>query len=401
MKHLSAALLVILLFGACQKNENLTIHEEPNDLTDLFNFEKYLEVRPLSYQSRLPAYLKAVGMNDPVISDSKAALGRVLFYDKTLSRDQKISCATCHQQKWGFADAWPFSFGVNNQASTRNTPALGNTANFAAHYTAIQGVAPKLAWDEHGASVAEVSRQAITNPREMDMTMPEVVDRVAAQPYYPYLWRAAYGNTEVTEARILECLDAFVGSISAYDSKFDRALEQTSGKLSVTDTIVTQIYYGGPSDTTIITSLPFFSANAFRGLKLFVDHCSKCHSPIRPFQEVFMACNGLDLEYNDKGLGQRTGNPADIGVFKSPSLRNIALTAPYMHDGRLKTLKDVVEFYSTGVQEHPNLHPAMRSANGSAQLNFTEQEKTELIAFLHTLTDPTLALDERFSNPFK
>ncbi len=114
-----------------------------------------------------------------------------------------------------------------------------------------------------------------------------------------------------------------------------------------------------------------------------------------------MACNGLDLEYGDKGLGSITGNPADNGVFKSPSLRNIALTAPYMHDGRFKTLNDVVEFYSTGVQDHPNLHPAMRAANGSARLNLSTQEKADLVAFLHTLTDDFLKTDERFSNPFK
>jgi cytochrome c peroxidase len=145
---------------------------------------------------------------------------------------------------------------------------------------------------------------------------------------------------------------------------------------------------------------PGFSSRENNGRDLFVANCSKCHSPIRAFQDVFEACNGLDLEYVDQGRGKLTGNASDNGVFKAPSLRNIAVTAPYMHDGRFKTLEEVIEFYSTGVKNHPNLHPQMLH-NGDPNLHLSTQQKQDLIAFLKTLTDNKLATDYRFSNPFK
>ena len=397
--------VLLLLLSACQKNDMRIVHEGAEDLTDLINMEKHLNLTFASYAVQIPTYLQAVGMQAPVLDDKKAALGRVLFYDKTLSRDGSVSCATCHQQAKAFSDVQPFSRGVNGQFSARNSMPLGNTTNFAAHYRAIgSNNVPNLLWDDHTSKLADVARMALTNPLEMGMTMPEVVNRVQENVYYPHIWKQVFGHTKVYEQDILEAIGAFVGAISNTDSKFDRALIESSGQIGeiVTDTIVANIYYGG-SDTTIITIVPLmlFSQSEFRGLGLFVTNCSPCHSPIRPFQEVFVACNGLDMEYTDAGMARVTGNPAHSGVFKSPPLRNIALTAPYMHDGRFKTLQEVVEFYSTGVQEHPNLHPAMRAADGSIHRNFTEQEKLDLVAFLHTLTDLSIQQDARFSDPFK
>ncbi|MCC6460824.1 MAG: c-type cytochrome [Saprospiraceae bacterium] len=356
----------------------------------------------VSYASAIPAYLKVVGMQDPVFLDEKVVLGRVLFYDKNLSRDRTISCASCHKQTLAFSDNVAFSVGIDGQLSHRNAMPLANVTSFAAHYSSISGQGPTLLWDHRAADVATQAPLAFTNSREMDLTMAEVISRVKEQPYYAYLWKQAYGNFEVTEAALLESLSEFVGAIRSYDSKFDRALIVSSGQLSVTDTVVTHLYYQDTTITTITTSLPFFNQKEFTGLRLFVDNCSKCHSPIRPFQEVFMACNGLETKYVDKGLSAITGQISDEGVFKSPPLRNIALTAPYMHDGRFKTLAEVVEFYNSQVKNHPNLHPSLRDeAGGVKRMHLSTDQKEALIAFLHTLSDEKMTKDARFSNPFK
>jgi cytochrome c peroxidase len=182
--------------------------------------------------------------------------------------------------------------------------------------------------------------------------------------------------------------------MGSYRSRLDQALTGVNGNLNSPGNII-QGYYS--SDTIF----PILSNSENRGRLIFVNNCSKCHSPVRKLQEVNEACNGLEINYADQGKGRITGNPADNGVFKSPSLRNVALTAPYMHDGRFKTLGEVVEFYSSGVKHHANLHPVMFKNDGTYNLNLNAQQKTDLIRFLHTMTDNTLAKDERFANPFK
>ncbi len=394
--------LALLVAASCRKTESNVLNDD-DALLYLLQTERVLDTRPFGYKTELPAYLRAVGMENPQIDDDKVALGRALFYDKQLSRDGSVSCASCHRQNRAFSDNVAFSPGIDGQPGHRNAMPLANVSNFASHYSSIAGKHPLLLWDERATTVEEQARIAITNPMEMGMDMPGLVRRLNALDYYPYLVKRAFGDLQFTETRILEGLAAFVGAMGGLDSKFDKSMIQTSGQMTGSlDTIVTAVYYGSSNDTTVVFSLPFFSVSEFQGLRLFVDNCSKCHSPIRPLQEVFVACNGLDMDYADAGLGALTGRSTDAGVFKSPSLRNIALTAPYMHDGRFKTLPEVVEFYSTGVNDHPNLHPDMpRAADGSPRPNWTAQEKANLVAFLNTLTDATITTDPRFSSPFK
>ena len=411
MKQTIYFLALVLLAASCQKNE-WTVQETQNDFADLIAVEDNLNIPTwgfLSYQSKLPEYLRAIGMNTPQISNGKATIGRVLFYDKNLSEDRTTSCASCHQPTRAFSDNVAFSTGVKGQKTHRNSPPLSNVANFAAHYKSATGPRPLLFWDDRASSVGEQSRQTFANPIEMGMEMPQVLERVKEQPYYAWLWKENYGDFNVTEEQVLECVSEFVGAMGSFNSKLDKSLAEAFDLFNETttvsvDTAITQLYYGtGGMDTTITTTiigLPFFSLSENRGRDIFIANCTKCHSPIRPLQEVFAACNGLDMQYEDQGLGALTGNPADNGVFKSPSLRNIALTAPYMHDGRFKTLEEVVNFYSNGVKNHPNLHPQMKR-NGSTQLNLTNQQKQDLVAFLRTLTDNSFVESERFSNPFK
>jgi len=411
MKKTIYLLAIASLAIACGRNSDLILKEEPNDAAEFLATESVLAGLPpleANYQRKIPDYLRALGMESPQTDNLKAGLGRVLFYDKNLSKDRTISCASCHKQEKAFSDDVAFSTGIEDRQTARNSMPLANTASFSAHHSTINGAIPLLLWDERATSVAEQSRLAFANPDEMGLSMPEVVARVKEQPYYPYLWKQVFGNFDVTENQVLECLSEFVGAIGSHNSKLDFALVQVSGNIEFSqidaDTLITIAYYN-PSDTTTtitvtISGLPGFNESENRGRDIFVANCSKCHSPIRPFQEVFAACNGLDESYTDQGLGALTGNPADNGVFKSPSLRNIALTGPYMHDGRFKNLRQVIDFYSDGVKNHPNLHPLMLRGN-DPNLHLNAQQKQDLLAFLHTLTDLEICTDSNFSNPFR
>jgi cytochrome c peroxidase len=400
MKKVLFFVSILSLFAACKKNETLVIDSNSPELNDLVTLSKYLkEPENLNnYQVTLPFYLKAVGMTDPQISNEKAALGRVLFYDKNLSKDGKIACANCHKPNLAFSDDQTFSTGIEGRKTARNSPPLANVANFYSHYSSIAGKQPLLFWDERASSVEEQAKQTFANDHEMGLTMPEVVAKVKDQEYYNILWKQVYGNTDVQEDQVLECIANFVGSFSACNSKFDKAMEVSSGQIGDLEITVHQLYYG-TNDTIITVPLQGFTLSEFNGLKIFVENCSKCHSPIRPFQEEFTACNGLDMQYSDLGIGALSGNNTKNGVFKSPPLRNIALTAPYMHDGRFKTLEEVVNFYSDQVKNSPNLHPVMMQ-NGSPKRNFTAQQKADLVAFMNTLTDQSSLNNMKYSNPF-
>lgn len=392
-----------LLWGACKKEEPVTAVPEEADPA-LLAVQRTLLHLDYNYAPSIPRYLITAGLQPVTIDNAKAALGRVLFYDKSLSQDGSISCASCHEPTRAFSDLAGFSTGVGGQRLERQSMPLANTANFAAHYRALDAHgAPPFLWDGRASNVVEVARLAITNPHEMGMTLSEWVERIRAKDYYTYLWKKTFGHTTPTEAEALQALSEFVDAISAASSPFDAAMERHAGNPQFTVTVDTirHLYYG-PIITRTVRPPEGFTVSEFRGMRLFTNHCSSCHSPIRPFQEVFEACNGLDMEYKDQGKGRMTGNPKDNGVFKAASLRNVMFTPPFMHDGRFKTLREVIDFYSTGIQPHPNLHPLLREADGSPKrFNFSEEDKEDLLAFLRMLTDFRPGGDARFSDPFR
>jgi cytochrome c peroxidase len=418
MKFFLLSILFCFLLVACSKNEDYRVSETETDVSEYVDFIQKLNLPDIweSYQSVIPRHLIALGMVSPTISTAKATIGRVLFYDKTLSRDRSVSCASCHKQINAFGDASQFSIGIDGHKSTRNSSSLANVANFAAYYGEWgNGKTPQLLWDNRANNISEQSLIAFENPHEMDIKIDEVVNRVKEQKYYAYLFRKTYNNDPIpTKEKIMECLNSFVGAMGGSNSKLDKglksltdvSLENESIDVVISDTIITPAYYG-PSDTTVsplvvfVPGIPGLDREEDAGRVIFITNCTKCHSPLHPLQEVFAANNGLDLTYSDQGIGAITGNPSDMGVFKSPSLRNIAMTAPYMHDGRFKNLNQVVEFYSTDVKNHPNLHPLLRKPDGSTKLNLTLDQKLNLIKFLETLTDSSIETDKRFSNPFK
>ncbi len=217
------------------------------------------------------------------------------------------------------------------------------------------------------------------------MHMNEVVTAVQNQPYYAPLFRKAFGTTDVDADRVNEAIAQFINAMGSYRSKFDEEASKTFS-----------------------SAQPFagFTDSENHGKSVYLDKCATCHSSSMGRPPLFFANNGLDAGLtSDQGVGALSGEDREKGCFKVPTLRNIALTAPYMHDGRFQTLEEVVAHYNSGIQDHPNLHLYLREnviSNGDPiRMNLTETDKQDLINFLHTLTDHQFIADPRFSNPFK
>jgi cytochrome c peroxidase len=327
---------------------------------ELTHLPPYYTNPPVSLTDNTPA-------NNP-ITDEGATLGRVLFYDTTLSANDTIACASCHIQAYGFADPNPFSIGFAGGLTGRNSMGLSNAQYYARGH---------FFWDERATTLEEQVLLPIQNSVEMGLTLDELEANVSAQPYYPELFAAAFGSPEINSERISLALAQFVRSLVTYHAKYDEGLRHNFANFTHKENLGRQI---------------FFSSNQ--------GNCAACHTT-----EAFALSQpqniGLDIDYADEGVGAITGNEADNGKFKVPSLRNIALTGPYMHDGRFETLEEVVDFYNRDIQPHPNLSPALQNRDGNpVHMHLDHHEQEALIAFLNTLTDDSFLNDPRFSNPF-
>ncbi len=323
---------------------------------------------PILGQDNLPA--------TNLTTDIGATLGRVLFYDKRLSTNQTVACASCHQREHGFSDPRPFSVGFNGGLTGRNSMGLSNARWYQRK---------KFFWDERAATLEDQTLMPIQNSVEMGMTLQALTNRLAAEPFYTNLFTQTFGTPEVTSERISKALAQFVRSIVSTQSKYDMGVTNNFANFTTEENLGRQIFFGQVGSAT----------------------CSTCHGSDNFVPGANINNNGLENPYVDKGVGALTGLASDEGLFKVPSLRNIELTAPYMHDGRFATLEEVVEFYDSGVVAHPNLSPPLRvpPGNGAAsgtplRLNLTPTQKAALVAFMKTLTDTSVTTDEKFSDPF-
>ena len=322
-----------------------------------------------------------------------ATLGRVLFYDDNLSIDNSKNCSSCHNQKLGFADDKKLSKGINGAKTKRNSLAIGigGGITITRFYETF-----KLGffWDERANDMRSQIVETIQNEDEMGMQMADLVDKLSDIPYYKVLFNKAFQNDgKIEEHLIVTALESFVNSISTSSSKLEKAL--------VGPNIAEQL--------TSSTAIAGLSPSENRGKQIFMSNCASCHSAsISPaltsslnFEELSKkANNGLDLVYEDQGIYEITGVPSDKGKFKIPLLKNIALTGPYMHDGRFASLEDVVDFYSEGIQNHSYLSPSLKVGNQAKIFNFSELEKNDIINFLHSMTDEEMTTNTRFADPF-
>lgn len=384
------ALGVLFLLGACKSDITYFYYskEEAAVLSEYLNLPDI----PDDYTVSLPNHLRNAGLFPRPVERDKAVLGRVLFYDKKLSKDGTVSCATCHKQELAFSDDKPFSDGVYDRSTSRNSFALGSVANFSAYYgTDLNGSnAIRFFWDNRAETAADQSRGSMTNSLEMDMTMHEIASTVQSQPYYEPLFNKAFGDNNVTQDRVLEAVANFVNAMGSFQSKFDVEANLSSPNFS-----------GSFGNMLYENNFNGFTPAENRGKKLYNDNCSSCHSGNMGRPVLQLANNGLEANPSDLGVGGITGLESQKGSFKVPTLRNVALTAPYMHDGRFASLNDVIDFYSTGIQNHPFLDEHLKDGGQPKKMNFTADQKSDLIAFLNTLTDDHLLDDNRFADPFK
>lgn len=333
--------------------------------------------------SPLPTSINGID-NTPVdnpVTDDGATLGRVLFYDKNLSANGTIACASCHQAANGFSDPAVLSVGFDGGLTGRHSMTLINSLWYQ------RG---RFFWDERAATLEEQVLMPFQDPVEMGLTLTELETIVSQQTYYPALFTNAFGDATVTTDRISKALAQFVRSIVSYSSEYDTGRAQVMGPGA---------------------NFPNFTTEENLGKQLFFQTipngggaCFGCHTT-----EAFVSANpgpqnnGLDLTTTDEGAGTTFPmNPIFDARFKTSTLRNIELTAPYMHDGRFATLEEVVEHYNSGIQAHPTLSAALTDDNGDpVQLNFTSAEKAAMVAFLKTLTDNSIATDPKWSDPFE
>ncbi len=299
---------------------------------------------------------------DNVPTVQGVALGRALFHDPRLSKTNKVSCASCHHRESAFADTGKrFSTGVEDQLGKRNAMPLFNLL-----------WEPSFFWDGRAATLREQVLLPIQDAHEMNETLDGVVRKLESSSDYQARFEQAFGTKEVSEEKLALALEQFLMTLVSQDSKFDRAAR---GEAKLTK-------------------------QEQRGLQLFVtEHdpkrnlygadCFHCHGG-NLFTSHLFTNNGLDLKPADLGRFHVTGKDADRGHFKTPSLRNIALTAPYMHDGRFQSLEDVVEHYNSGVKRSPTLDPNL-AKHPDAGLNLSKEDRQALVAFLHTLTDENFA----------
>ncbi|CAN5621229.1 cytochrome c peroxidase [soil metagenome] len=291
---------------------------------------------------------------DNPFTQEKFELGRKLFYDPILSKDSSTSCGSCHQQFAAFANAdHRLSHGVDGLLGTRNSPALFNLAwqtNFfwdgGVNHLDVQPIGP------------------ITNPVEMDETLANAIVKLQRNSGYRNLFRSVYGNDSITSQMMLRSLSAFMVALVSADSKYD---QYKAGFISL-------------------------STSEMSGLQLFRQKCESCHKePL--FTDLQYRNNGLSSSFEkDPGRARITNLPQDSGKFKVPSLRNVELSYPYMHDGKLQSLSQVLDHYRTGVVQSAILDTLLLSG-----ISITDQEKTDLLAFLSTLTDTKFMTNKSFS----
>lgn len=289
------------------------------------------------------------------------ALGRRLFYETLLSGDNTMSCASCHVQTDAFSDINQFSEGITGETGDRQAMAVINLAWDTEFF-----------WDGRANSLEAQALGPVTNPIELNATWPDVVEKLQDHDEYPDLFNAAFETCEIDSMLVAKAIAQFERTLVSFESRYDK-------------------YFYLQED--VLTESELNGFNLFMG----DAECVHCHAGPLLTDQTFKN-NGLSATHIDLGLGAVTGDAAHNGLFKTTTLRNIALTAPYMHDGRFATLEEVVEHYNSGVQANsPNLDPDMdHFAEG---LELTDQQKVDLVAFMHTLTDEIFVSNPAFSDP--
>lgn len=326
---------------------------------------------PRPIELKLPRHFPAATASaDNPLTVEAVALGRRLFYDVRLSSNNKISCATCHAPKKAFTDGIALSTaGVSGTKLFRHSPALINLA----------WVNNGLFWDGGSTNLESQAFAPLAAHDEMDQNLYELIVELKEDPWYVGYFQKAFQDT-IKSAYIVRALAQFQRTLISGSSRYDAFALGDQQALSPLEK---------------------------EGLAVFMNRCSSCHQPPL-FTDNLYHNNGLDADFSDEsherihmGRFRISFDPADLGKFKTPTLRNIALTAPYMHDGRFQTLEEVLTHYSSGIKESETLDAALKNSDGSKGISLSESEKIQLLGFLRTLTDSSFIRNPDFTDPFQ
>jgi len=370
--------ICILSFGfiiySCQ--ENLPQTDQGPDIDSYVPTPYEFTVPPKFPQPKIPA--------DNPFTVEGISLGRHLFWDPILSKDSTLACAGCHAPNLGYGDDLKTSVGVEGIAGTRNSMPLFNLA-----WT------PQFLWDGSAATLEEQILNPVRDPIEMHLDWITATQRLKNHPTYPTMFAKAFGNcTSIDSLNTAKAIAQFLRTMVSASSKYDRVARLSELKPD-------------PAENEFTDSQLIGFADVFNNDNPDGAHCIHCHNkPLFSVTDGYFTNNGLDpwedpSELSDLGLGGFNGNADDIGKFKNASLRNIELTAPYMHDGRFETLEEVVDHYISGGHDSPTLDFRFKSdflLPGG--LHLQENGKENLIAFLKTLTDWDFVNDTAFHSPF-
>ena len=312
---------------------------------------------------------------DNPLTKEGVKLGRMLFYETLLSKDDSQACASCHRQTDGFSDTTKLSIGVEGFPGNRQAMSVFNMAWHSNEFF----------WDGRSITLRDQALRPIQDPLEMNETLENVVAKLSTEETYTNQFIRAFGSDVITANKMGLAMEQFMLSIVSYDSKYDKYL---AGEVQLTESeergrLLFETEYN-----------PFFPDESGAD-------CAHCHGGFNFENDQFMN-NGLDSdsEFTDTGRAQVTELPSDIAKFKVPTLRNIALTPPYMHDGRFEDLEAVIDHYNSHIQESSTLDPALLQVVSNGGLKLSEQDKTDLVNFLGTLTDDTFVNNTAYSNPF-
>ncbi len=369
--YTTALLALLLAFSSCQDDNPVTGGCGPCPGDDLIEADYDPQAYELEVPERFP---KPIIPEDNPLTVDGIALGRHLFYDPILSSDSTMSCATCHDPQLSFTDGAAVSVGVLGIEGRRSSMPLVNLA-----------FNPKgFFWDGRSATLEEQALIPVEDHIELNESWDNVVEKLSRHAEYPAMFRKAFGiekKSEITKELAVKAIAQFERTLVSYESRFDKIVWEQQG---------------WPTDSEQRGRDLFFVEFASNSL----DHpgCSHCHGSAL-FTENNFFNNGIDsvpglAAFPDRGLGEVTGSIYDNGKFRAPTLRNVALTAPYMHDGRFGTLEEVLEHYASGghgvENEDANIQP----------FTLTEQDKEDLIAFLNMLTDTTFINKPEYQDPF-
>lgn len=300
--------------------------------------------------------------NNPITKEG-FELGRKMFFDPRLSADGSISCNNCHQQSRAFADTplHPLSIGIDNQMGIRNAPPLFNLA-----------FRNEFFWDGGVSHLDFVAINALESDIEMGETLQDVVKKLNSDEEYKMLFKVAFNIDSITSPRMLQAFSQYLLLMVSDHSKFDQYQRNENGVM--------------------------LTSSELKGMELFNDKCSTCHSGIL-FTDQSFRNNGISDTFTDIGRALISEASSDIGKFMVPSLRNVEVTGPYMHNAKFITLEEVLQHYAEGVKDSETLDTVLKNENSQLGIELTESEQADIITFLKTLTDDSFLTDTKFNNP--